>query len=116
MPKKSGPPSKLSAEEKRIEKQRMELLRKQRELEARLVALPAVIEKQREMIEKQARQRAQQASAPISPGRGRTGKRPARRHGMPPSKRAQAAKLQALALLMLFALILFLVWRAIPSN
>jgi hypothetical protein len=106
----------LIAEEKLIEKQREELLRKQKQLEARLVQLPAVIEKQKVLIEEQARQRAKKAAPPISPGRIRTGRRPSHRNRGTPSRQAQAARLKAIALFLIFAIIVFLVLRSIPSH
>jgi hypothetical protein len=115
MPKRSGGPSKLSAEEKLIDKQREELLRKTKELEERLVKLPAVIEQNREIMQKELRRRAQQATGTISPGRSRGPKRPRRPLGTP-ARRARQAKIQAMALLLLFAVIVFLVWRAIPQG
>jgi hypothetical protein len=115
MPKRSGGPSKLSAEEKLIEKQREELLRKTKELEERLVKLPAVIEKNRELMQQEMRRRAQGATGTISPGRSRR-PRPARRPVGTPARRARQAKIQAVALLLLFATIVFLVLRAIPQG
>lgn len=111
-PRKS---SRLAAEEKLIEKQHEDLLRKQKELEARLIKLPAVIEKQKELIEEQARQRAKKAAPPISPGRSRARKTTKRTRGTP-GRQAQVARVKAIALLAIFAVIIFLVLRAIPAS
>ncbi|MEX1118174.1 MAG: hypothetical protein WEB60_05200 [Terrimicrobiaceae bacterium] len=111
-PRKS---SRLAAEEKLIEKQHEDLLRKQKELEARLIKLPAVIEKQKVMIEEQARQRAKKAAPPISPGRSRARKTTKRNRGTP-GRQAQVARIKAIALLAIFAVIIFLVLRAIPAG
>lgn len=109
-------PSKLAAEERRIEEARAEILRKQRELQDRLVRIPAVIEQQRAQQERVARERAIKGAPSVSSGRARTSasRRP-RRERLTPGRRAQAAKIRFFILLALFALILFLVWRAIPS-
>jgi len=114
MPRKPLRTTRQTAEERRIEQQRAELLRKQQELEARLVALPAVIEQQRKASEQKARDRARSASPPISPGRGRPVRRPGPRGT--PGRRARVARIKAVSLLALFVLILFLVWRAIPAG
>ncbi len=111
-PRKS---SRLAAEEKLIEKQREDLLRKQKELEARLIKLPAVIEKQKELIEEQARQRAKKAAPPISPGRSRARKTAKRTRGTP-GRQAQTARIKTIVLLAIFAIIVFLLLRAIPAS
>jgi len=114
MARKTTVPSKLTAEERRIEKEKEELLRMQRELEHRLVTLPLAIEKQRSQFEREARERARRAGAPISPGR--AAKRPQRRHKATPHKRARAERVKLIALLVIFATILFLLLRAVPQG
>lgn len=114
MAKKIPRAPRLTAEERRIEEQRAELLRKQRELEKRLVELPAVIEEQRKVSELRARERAERASPPISSVRSRGTRRPGPRGT--PGRRARIARVKALSLLVLFAIILFAVWRAIPTG
>lgn len=117
MPKKRNTHSRLTAEERLIEEKRAEVLRRQRELEQKLVKLPAAIAENQRRLQMESRERARRASPPISSGRVRSsGRRGPRRPSSTPARRARAARIQALALLALLALILFLVWRAIPAS
>lgn len=117
MPRKPTAPSKLTAEERRIEKEREELLRQQRALEERLVTLPLAIEKQRSQFEREARERARRAGSPIAPGRARTAsRRTTRRPQATPRKRAKAERVKLFALLAIFVGILLLLLRAIPQG
>ena len=71
MPKPSGSKgSRLSAEERQLEQQRNELLRKQQELKVRLERLPAVLAEQEA---EQRKRRAAAAGPAISPYVGRNG-------------------------------------------
>ena len=99
--------------EKSLERKRAELLRRQKELEAKLVTLPSVIEaRQREEAEMMSR-RARGAGRPISPG-SPAARRPTRQ--WTPARRAKAARLKALALLVILAAIVLLVLNAIPKQ
>jgi hypothetical protein len=117
MPKKKNSNPRLTAEERLIEEKRAEVLRRKRELEQRLVKLPAAIAENQRRLQLESRERARRASPAISSGRVRSSsRRSARRPSSTPARQARAARVQALALLALLALILFLVWRAIPAS
>lgn len=117
MPRPSGSRgNRLSAEEQMLEKQRAELLRKQQELESRLKKLPSVLEEQQEQQRRLTKLRAETAVPAISSDIRRLGRR--RRPAAPrrlPSSQLYSAQIKALALFAVLLLILFLLWRAIPS-
>lgn len=99
-------------EESRLERQHAELLRRKEEIERRLHMLPSVIEAKRQQQAEQISSRARHASRPISPA-GASMRKPNRVRT--PVERAKEARLKAFALLAIFAIILLLVLRAIPS-
>lgn len=118
MPRPSGSRgNRLSAEEQNLEKQRAEILRKQQELQSKLKKLPAAIEEQQEQQRRLTKIRAQAAAPAISPdvrrlaGRRRRANTPRRL----PSSQIFSAQIKTLALILVLFLILFLLWRAIPS-
>jgi len=109
-------PSRLAAEEHLLEKQREDLLRKQQELEKKLVRLPAVLEAQEELKRQQARQRAAAARPPISDSRRmRRNKGPSRTFRTP-SRQRNNAKIWTLILLAVLAIIGFMLWNIIPTS
>ena len=109
--------SQLNLEERRIEQLRAEILRRQQELENRLVRIPSVIERKKQEQKRLARERSLRSTTPISYHRSRSA--PSRKvhlHLTPPSRIAKAAKIRFFLLLSLFVFITYLVWKAIPSN
>lgn len=117
MPKPSKA-SRLTAEEKLLEKQRAEILRKQMELETKLRRLPAVLEAQEEMQRERTKRRAKDAGPAISSGAGRTLSRRTQKRGSrrTPRREASAAKAKALMLIFFLALIVYLLLQAIPGQ
>jgi hypothetical protein len=118
MPKPSKS-SRLTAEEKLLEKQRADILRKQVELETRLRKLPAVLEAQEEMQRERTKRRAMAAGPAISSGAGRTLTRRSQKRGggrRTPRREASAARTKTLILILILAVIVFLVWNAIPGQ
>jgi len=114
--------SRLSAEERVLEQQRDEIVRKQQELERRLKRLPAAIEAQEEQKRELAKRRAAAAAPAISPyvsrgGRGGTRRLRAKTRTLrTPSKERMAAKLRTLSLLIALAVIFYLLLRAVPTS
>jgi len=116
MPKPSK--ARLTAEEKLLEKQRADILRKQTELETKLRRLPAVLEAQEEMQRQRTKRRAMAAGPAISSGAGRSLTRRSQMRGgrRTPRREASAARTKTLILILILAVIVFLVWNAIPGQ
>ena len=117
MPKPSGSrASRLSAEERQLEEQRAEILRKQQELEKKLRILPAVLEQQKAQKREEDRRRAVSAGRAISSyPMARGGRRGRGKNLRTPSRQRWAAKIRTMALLALLAIILIVLWHRIPS-
>jgi hypothetical protein len=114
MPKPSSRQSRIAAEEKRLREIEEDALRKKLELEKRLKVLPAVMEAQEARRREVARDRAKKGGRAISPDRplgSRAG--PARR--TLPKRELNSAKLTTVVLLIVLALIVLMLWRAIPT-
>ncbi len=105
--------TRLSAEERLLEQQRAEVMRRQQLLEKRLKVLPAVMEAQEEQKRELSRRRAAEGGRAISPSMGRTGQKRRKALRMP-SKERWYAKSQTLLLLAILAVIVFLLWNTIP--
>lgn len=107
--------TRISAEERQLEQQRAEVMRRQQLLEKRLKVLPAVMEAQEEQKRELSRRRAAEGGRAISPSMGRNGRRGARSKALRmPSRERWYAKTQTLVLLVILAIIVFLLWNTIP--
>lgn len=115
MPRFSSPrPTKLTAEERRLERQADELRRKEKELERQLHALPAKMEARRSRERELARLRAETSSPAISLNGVRSrGRQPAKRRPLP-ARELHNARIKFLVLCLILATIVILLWRAIP--
>jgi hypothetical protein len=109
-------PSRLAAEERLLEQQREEILRKAQELEKKLKLLPTVMEAQEEQKRELAKRRAASAGRAISPyAMGGSGRRTRAKSLHTPSRQRLAAQLKTAALLIALAIIFLLLWRVVPS-
>ena len=105
MAKSSGSkPSRIAAEERMLEQQREEIMRKTQELEQKLKVLPTVIE-------------AASAGRAISPYTlGGGGRRTRAKGTQTPSRQRYAAQIKTMALLIALAIIFTLLWRVVPAT
>jgi hypothetical protein len=109
-------PSRLAAEERMLEQQREEIMRKAQELERKLKLLPTVMEAQEEQKRELAKRRAASAGRAISPyAMGGGGRRTRSKSLHTPSRQRLAAQLKTAALLIALAIIFLLLWRVVPS-
>ena len=109
-------PSRLAAEERQLEQQREELLRRAQELERKLKLLPTVMEAQEEQKRELAKRRAASAGRAISPyAMGGSGRRTRAKSLHTPSRQRFAAQLKTAALLIALVIIFLLLWRVVPS-
>ena len=109
-------PSRLAAEERLLEQQREEILRRAQELERKLKLLPTVMEAQEEQKRELAKRRAASAGRAISPyAMGGGGRRTRGKSLHTPSRQRLAAQLKTAALLIALAIIFLLLWRVVPS-
>lgn len=109
-------PARLTAEERRLQKEAEELRRKQQELEKHLRSLPARIEAKKSRERELARLRAETASPAISLSGNRSlrgGRQPARRAHLP-ARELHNARIKFIVLCLILAMIVILLWRAIP--
>ena len=116
MPRFSSPrPTKLTAEERRLERQADELRRKERELERQLHALPAKMEARRSRERELARLRVETSSPAISLNgvRSRGARQTAKRRPLP-ARELHNARIKFLVLCLILATIVILLWRVIP--
>jgi hypothetical protein len=118
MPKPSGSRAgRISAEERQLEQQRAELLRKQQELKVRLERLPAVLAEKESQIRKT---RAAAAGPAISPYMGRTGAKRGRgaRNGVrrTPRRERWITQLKTFGWLIALGIMLFMLFRVIPTH
>jgi len=104
--------SNLTEEERQIKKARAELLRRQAELQKRMVRLPAEIAAKREENMRLVRERARTAQV-TNIGGVRQG---VRRHGRTPSRRAHDERVRFLILLVVLIVLGVLVWQAASSK
>lgn len=110
-------PSRLAAEERQLEQQREEILRKTQELEKKLKVLPTVMEAQEEQKRELAKRRAASAGRAISPyAMGGAGRRTHAKSMHTPSRQRFAAQIRTAALLIILLIIFLLLWRVIPST
>jgi hypothetical protein len=110
-------PSRLAAEERQLERQREEILRKAQELERKLKLLPTVMEAQEEQKRELAKRRAASAGRAISPyAMGGGGRRTRAKSLHTPSRQRIAAQLKTAALLIALVIIFLLLWRVVPST
>ncbi len=110
-------PSKLTAEERRLAKQQEELRRREEELQRTLKMIPAKLEERKAREKKLAKLRAE-ASAPaisLAGGRslrsGRTSTKPRRT----PARELQNARIKFLVLCLIFASLVILLLKQLPS-
>jgi hypothetical protein len=109
--------SRLAAEERMLEQQREEIMRKTQELEQKLKFLPTVIEAQEEQRRVLAKRRAENAGRAISPyTMGGGGRRTRARGTQTPSRQRYAAQIKTMALLIALAIIFTLLWRVVPAT
>ena len=105
-------PDKLTEEERQIEKAREALLRKQNELQKRMVRLPAEIAAKREERMRVVRERARTAQV-TNIGGVRQG---VRRHGRTASRRAYDERIRFFILLLILVVLGALVWYTAGSK
>jgi hypothetical protein len=109
-------PSRLAAEERLLEQQREDILRRAQELEKKLKLLPTVMEAQEEQKRELAKRRAASAGRAISPyAMGGGGRRTHPKSLHTPSRQRFAAQLKTAALLIALAIIFLLLWRVVPA-
>lgn len=118
MPKPSGSKgSRISAEERQLEQQRSELLRKQQELKVRLERLPAVLAEQEA---EQRKRRAAAAGPAISPYVGRSGGKRARaarnRTLRTPRRERWITLLKTYGWLLALAIMIFMLLQVLPKH
>ncbi len=118
MPKPSrSKAGRLTAEEKLLEQQHAELLRKQQELTSRLERLPAVVAEQQAQKRKL---RAEAAGPAISPYGSRTGGKRGRSRGrtkkVTPFRERWVTQFKTFGWLIVLAVIIFMVLKAIPTH
>jgi hypothetical protein len=118
MPKPSGSKaSRLSAEERQLEQQRDELLRKQQELKVRLERLPAVLAEQEA---EQRKRRAAAAGPAISPYVGRSGGKRGRaernRTRRTPRRERWITQLKTFGWLLILGVIIFMLFQVLPKH
>lgn len=113
MPGKRKELSRLSAEEELLQKQEEKLRQREKEMQKRLLKLPALLQEQQRQNLERRRAEARNGGEVISPRRPRSGS-PAPRG--PTRKRARAEQIKTIALLVVFALIIMLVLKAIPAG
>ncbi|MEI6033519.1 MAG: hypothetical protein WCS65_04440 [Verrucomicrobiae bacterium] len=108
--------SKLTAEERNLEKEADELRRKEKELERQLKMLPAKLEARRSKEKELARLRAHTASPAISlnGARGARSQKLAGKRRPLPVRELQNARIKFLVLCLILTTIGFLLWRALP--
>ena len=113
----SARPSKLTAEERRLQREAEELRRKEQELERQLRMLPAKIEAQRSREQRLVKMRAHTAAPAISLDgtRGSRNSKSGSRRKPLPTRELQNAKIKFFVLLLILATIAMLLWRSIPS-
>lgn len=117
MAKRPGPKaSRLSAEERLLEQQREEVLRRQQMLEKRLKVLPAVMEAQEEQKRELSRRRAAEGGRAISPSMGRGTRRLRAKTLRTPSSERWYAKAQTLLLIAILIIIGLLLWHTVPMG
>lgn len=107
----------LSAEERLLEQQRNELLRKQQELKVRLERLPAVLAEQEA---EQRKRQATNAGPAISPYVGRNGgKRGRPSRNIPrrtPRREYWLTQLTTFGWLLVLGVIIFMLFKVIPTS
>ncbi len=112
--------SRLSAAERQLEREQAEIMNRQRELEARLKHIPLQLEAREEEQRAQAKRRAAAAGPAISPNFGRNATATRRGRGRnrslrTPSRERMLAKLKTFGWLIILAIIVFMLYRVIPS-
>lgn len=109
--------TKLSAEERRLQREQQELLRREEELQRELRTLPARIEERKVRERQYAKLRAEAAAPAISLGGGRStrGSRPAHREKRLRGRELQNARIKFLVLCLILASLVIMLWRAIPA-
>ncbi|MEI6278227.1 MAG: hypothetical protein WCQ16_02440 [Verrucomicrobiae bacterium] len=108
--------SKLSAEERTLQREAAELRRKEQDLERQLRMLPAKMEARRTREKELARLRAQTSPQAISLN-GTRGPRSLKQNGKPrplSMRELHNARIKSLVLFLILATIVLLLWRAIP--
>jgi len=116
MPKPSGSRAgRLSAEERLLEEQRAEIMRKQQELEKRLKILPAVMEQQQAQKREADRRHAASAGRAISSYPNSRGARRGKSLRTP-SRQRNAAKIKTAVLLIVLAVIFLVLWNSMPRG
>ncbi len=113
LPRRTPPPSKVSAEERRLERERAELLKKEAELKRQLKNLPKQIEQKRAKDQKEYLLR--NVAAPAVNLRGMRPPQPTRRRKQTPARELSTAKVRFMVLMLILVTILVMLWRAVPS-
>lgn len=113
LPKRNPPPSKVSAEERRLEREQSELLKKEAELKRQLKNLPKQIEQKRAKDQKEYLLR--NVAAPAVNLRGIRNVPQPRRRKQTPARELSSAKVRFMVLMLILVTILVMLWRAVPS-
>ncbi len=113
LPRRNPPPSKVTAEERRLERERIELLKKEAELKRQLKNLPKQIEQKRAKEERIHTLR--NVAATTMDLRGSRTVPSADRRRKTPKRELNSAKVRFMVLLMILLTILVMLWRAVPS-
>lgn len=115
MPRPSSKGSRLSAEERLLEQQRAEILRKQQELEKRLKRLPAVLEAKEQQRRDETKRRAALAGPALSPDMRPVGRRASPRRRELPSQKLRQVQFRTLLFVLILAGISLMLWRVLST-
>jgi hypothetical protein len=116
MAKGNSKGSRISAEERLLEKQRDDLMRRAQELEKKLKHIPLVMERQEQQQREATKRRALDAGPSISPYMGRRSRSRKSKSFRMPSRERYFAKIQTVALLVVFAIIVFMLFKVLPTG
>lgn len=116
--RKANGSKRISAEERALAEQVAAIQRRRQELEKRLKVIPAVLEAQQEQQRAIAKERAAAAGPALSPTFGRGGRRARGRvRGRPlPSRDRFATQVKTFGWLLILAVIIFMLIKAIPTS
>lgn len=109
--------TKVSTEQRRLEKEHEDVLRRQRELNKALVTIPKQIQKKKEK-ERKTQTLQVQGTAQSIPFGSRISRpvAPSRKTRSLPARELQNARIRFLLLCIVLASVVIMLWRAIPSK
>lgn len=115
---KLSSPTKVSEEQRRLEKQHEDLLRRERELKKALVTIPKQIQKKKEKERKTQTLHVDGTTQSIPIGSLRLSRSvaPSRKTRSLPARELQNARIRFLLLCIVLASVVVMLWRAIPSK